>query len=81
MMITVFDGSAGNGQPVPMNWSKRWLGQANIAYQFFKNVKINTELLYSKDNYQDFNGSTYGWKLEPGGNPFKYAESYDGTFT
>jgi outer membrane receptor protein involved in Fe transport len=75
------DGTPGNGQAVPMNWSKRWLGQANIAYQFIKNVKINTELLYSKDDYQDFNSSTYGWKLDPGGNPLKFAESYDGTFT
>ena len=75
------DGTPASGQPVAMDWSKRWLGQANIAYQFIKNVKINTELLYSKDNYQDFNSSTYGWKLEPGGNPFKYAQSYDGTFT
>lgn len=79
------DGSKADGLAVPMNWSKRWLGQANIAYQFFKGLKINTELLYSKDNYQDFNGDnsneTYNFKLEPSGNPFKYAKSYDGTLT
>ncbi|HTX18578.1 MAG TPA: TonB-dependent receptor [Bacteroidota bacterium] len=75
------DGTKGDGHTVAMNWSKRWLGQANIAYQFVKDLKINTELLYSKDNYQDFNSDTYGFKLEPGGNPFKYAQSYDGTLT
>ncbi len=79
------DGSKADGRVVPMNWSKRWLGQANIAYQFFKGLKINTELLYSKENYQDFNGDnsneTYNFKLEPAGNPFKYTKSYDGTLT
>ncbi len=72
------DGSPADGHAVPMNWSKRWLGQANIAYRFIKNLKINTELLYSRDDYQDYDHS---FKWEPGGNPFKYAKSYDGTFT
>jgi len=75
------DGTPGDGHAVAMNWSKRWLAQVNVAYQFVKNLKINTELLYSKDNYQDFNGDTYAFKLDPGGNPFKYAQSYDGTVT
>jgi len=72
------NGTPEDGHAVPMNWSKRWLGQANIAYQFVKNLKINTELLYSKDNYQDYDHS---FKWEPDGNPFKYAQSYDGTVT
>ena len=67
-----------DGHAVAMNWSKRWIGQANIAYQFIKDVKINTEFLYSKDNYQDYDHS---FKWEPGGNPFKFARSYDGTAT
>ena len=61
-----------------MNWSKRWIAQANIAYQFIPGVKINTELLFSKDNYQDYDHS---FKWEPAGNPFKFAKSYDGTVT
>jgi len=72
------DGVPQDGHPVAMNWSKRWLGQANIAYQFVKDLKINTELLYSKDDYQDYDHS---FKWEPDGNPFKYAQSYDGTIT
>ncbi|MHB1687300.1 MAG: TonB-dependent receptor [Ignavibacteriaceae bacterium] len=75
------DGTPADGHAVPMNWSKRWIGQANIAYQLIKDVKINTELLYSRDDYQDFNNDTYPFKWEPGGNPFKYAKSYDGTVT
>jgi len=72
------NGKPQDGSAVAMNWSKKWIGQANIAYQFIKDVKINTEFLYSKDNYQDYDHS---FKWEPGGNPFKFARSYDGTFT
>ena len=71
-------GKPQNGKAVAMNWSRRYIGQANIAYQFIKDVKINTEFLYSKDNYQDYDHS---FKWEPGGNPFKFAKSYDGTIT
>ena len=72
------NGTAADGHPVPMNWSKRWLAQGNIAYQFIEGVKINTEFLFSKDNYQDYDHS---FKWEPGGNPFKFAKSYDGTLS
>jgi outer membrane receptor for ferrienterochelin and colicin len=71
-------GKPADGHAVPMNWSKRRLGQGNIAYQAFQNVKINADVLYSKDNYQDYDHS---FKWEPDGNPFKYAESYNGTVT
>ncbi len=72
------NGTPADGHAVAMNWSKNWMGQANIAYHLTDNIKLNTELLYSKINYQDYD-HTFKW--EPGGNPFKYAESYDGTFT
>jgi outer membrane receptor protein involved in Fe transport len=71
-------GNPQDGHAVAMNWSKRWIGQANIAYQFVKDLKINTEFLYSKDDYQDYD-HTFKW--EPSGNPFKFARSYDGTLT
>ena len=70
------NGTVADGHPVPMNWSKRWLAQGNIAYQFIPGVKINTEFLFSKENYQDYDHS---FKWEPGGNPFKFTKSYDGT--
>jgi|CZKP01.1.fsa_nt_gi outer membrane receptor protein involved in Fe transport len=72
------DGTTADGHPVPMNWHKRTIGQANIAYQFIEGVKINTELLYSKDDYQDYDQP---FKWEPSGIPFKFAKSYDGTVT
>jgi len=75
------DGTPGDGRVVAMNWSKRWLGQGNVVLKPFSNMKINGELLYSKDDYQDFGSNEYGWKLDPGGNPFKFARSYDGTIT
>jgi outer membrane receptor protein involved in Fe transport len=74
------DGTKGDGHAVPMSWSKRMVGQFNIAYQFIKDVKINTELLYSKDDFQDYN-DYHAFKWEPGGQPFKFAKSYDGTLT
>lgn len=70
------DGSKSDGHAVPMNWSRRWLGQANVAYQLFEGIKINTELLYSKENYQDYN---HFFKWNPDGNPLKFANSYNGT--
>src|ERR1035437_4736164 len=72
------NGSTADGHPVPMNWSKRSLAQGNIAYQFIPGVKINTEFLYSKDDYQDYD---HNFKWEPNGNPFKFAKSYDGTLS
>lgn len=72
------DGSAGDGHAVPMSWSKRWLGQANITYQLFQGFKVNTEILYSKENFQDYD---HFFKWNPGGNPFKYSNSYNGTLT
>ncbi len=67
-----------DGSPVPMNWSKRWLGQANLTYNLSKYFRLNLEGLYSKKNYQDYN---HFFKWEPGGNPFKFDNSYNATFT
>jgi outer membrane receptor for ferrienterochelin and colicin len=72
------NGKPVDGHPVPMNWSKRWFAQGNVAYQFIPNVKINTEFLFSKDNYQDYD---HNFKWDPNGNPFKFAKSYDGTLS
>ena len=76
------DGSRGDGHVVPMNWSKEWMGQANIAYNLLKNVKINTEILFSKTNYQDYTKEDdHKFKWDPSGAPTKYDRSYDGTLT
>lgn len=76
------DGSKGDSSIVPMNSSKRWMGQANIAYQLIDNVKINTEILYSKNNFQEVKGEDdWRYKLDPNGLATKYDRSYDGTIT
>ncbi len=72
------DGTQGTGQPVSMDWSKRWLGQINDSYKVTPDFKINIEALYSKDDYQDYN-NFYKWN--PGGNPYKYSTSYNPTIT
>ncbi|MFA3783694.1 TonB-dependent receptor domain-containing protein [Melioribacteraceae bacterium 4301-Me] len=71
-------GQLGDGALVPMNWSKRWIGQSNITYFASTNFKFNLEALYSKENYQDYD---HLFKWEPDGNVFKYSKSYNLTFT
>lgn len=71
-------GQQGDGAFVPMNWHKRWIGQGNLTYWMFQNLKLNGEFLYSKDNYQDYD-HTFKW--DPDGNTFKFSNSYNGAFT
>ncbi|RMD48143.1 MAG: TonB-dependent receptor [Ignavibacteria bacterium] len=67
-----------NGEAVPMNWSKRWLAQANLSFYASKYFKFNLEALYSKRNYQDYN---HFFKWEPDGNNFQFADAYNATLT
>ncbi len=71
-------GQPADGALIPMNWSKRWIGQSNITYHASNQFKFNLEALYSKEDYQDYDHS---FKLEPDGNVFKYSKSYNLTFT
>jgi len=71
-------GQPGDGAYVPMNWHKRWIGQGNLTYWMFQNLKLNGEFLYSKDNYQDYD---HAFKWDPDGNVFKYSNSYNGAFS
>ena len=63
-----------DGEVVPMNWSRRWLGQGKLTYWPTGTIKLNAELLYSKDDYQDYDHS---YKWEPDGNLFKFSNSYN----
>jgi outer membrane receptor protein involved in Fe transport len=71
-------GEEGTGKLTPMNWSKRWIGQANLSYFASSNFKFNLEMLYSKENFRDYN---HGFKWNPEGDVLKYTNSYNGTFT
>jgi outer membrane receptor for ferrienterochelin and colicin len=72
------DGTPADGEVVPMNWSKRYIGQANISYWASQDVKVNGELLYSKENFQDYDHS---FRWVPDGNVEKFTNSYNGTLT
>lgn len=72
------DGTIADGKTTSMNWSKRWIGQGNISFMLIDNLKVNTELLYSKEDYQDYD---HAYKWEPSALPFKFAKSYNGTVT
>lgn len=67
-----------NGEAVPMNWNRRWLGQANLSFVVSKYFKFNLEGLYSKREYQDYN---HFFKWEPDGNNFQFSDSYNTTLT
>ncbi|MDI6765530.1 MAG: TonB-dependent receptor [Bacteroidota bacterium] len=71
-------GREGDRKITAMNWRNNYIGQANIGYQMLSDVKINGEFLYSKEDYQDYDHS---FRYVPDGNVFKYANSYNGTFT
>lgn len=72
------DGSPGNNEVVPMNWSKRWIGQANLSWFASTALKFNVEVLYSKEQFQDYDHS---FKWAPDGNVNKFAEAYNTTFS
>jgi outer membrane receptor for ferrienterochelin and colicin len=71
-------GAKSDSKIVPMNWHKNYMGQANLGLQVLQNLKLNGELLYSKEDYQDYD---HAFRWEPDGNVFKYSNSYNGTFT
>jgi len=72
------DGTPGDKSVVPMNWRKNYYGQGNIAFSPIQELKFNIEGLYSKEDFQDYN---HEYRLNPDGNVFKFAESYNGTGT
>ena len=72
------NGTPGDSSLTPMNWSKRYIGQANISYFASSKFKFNFELLYSKEDYRDYE---HAYKLEPDGDVKKYTNSYNATFT
>jgi len=72
------DGSQGDGKLVPMNYSKRLLGQLNLSFFPSSSIKMNAELLYSTNNYKDYN---HFFKLNPDGDVKKFNKSYNATFT
>ena len=72
------DGSKGDGAVVPMNWHKNYYGQGNFGYSPVKEIKLNVEGLYSKEDYQDQN-QEYRWN--PDGDVRKHSESFNATGT
>jgi outer membrane receptor protein involved in Fe transport len=72
------DGTEGDGQVRPMNWSKNLYGQGNISVSPVQEVKILFEGLYSDVEYQDYNHE-YRWN--PDGDVRKYSRSYNLTGT
>ncbi len=63
-----------DGAVTAMNWRKKYTGQAKLTYWPANTVKVNAELLYSKQDYQDYDHS---YKWEPDGNLFKFSTSYN----
>ncbi|MCF8241996.1 MAG: TonB-dependent receptor [Melioribacteraceae bacterium] len=72
------DGSPGDGEVVPMDWSKRIMSQANISWNVSSAFKFNLEGLYSKEDYQNYN---HGFRWNPDGDVTRYSEALNTTFT
>ncbi|MGK9475580.1 TonB-dependent receptor [Melioribacter sp. OK-6-Me] len=72
------DGTTGDGELVPMNWNKRFLGQLNLSLWATSAIKMNAELLYSTEDFRDYN---HFFKLNPDGDVNKFSDSYNATFT
>lgn len=72
------DGTEGDGEAVPMNWSTNTFGQGNISISPIQELKILLEGLYSNVEYSDYNHE-YRWN--PDGDVNKYARSYNLTAT
>lgn len=71
-------GDSADGALTPMNWSKRWIGQANLSYYASSDFKFNAEVLYSKEDYRDYE---HFYKWNPDGDVNKHSRSYNATFT
>lgn len=76
------NGTPGDGAFVPMDWSKRYLGQANLSYWLTKGIKLNGEALYSKEDFADYDTEDHHrYKLVPDGDVTKHSNSYNTTLT
>jgi len=71
-------GAPGDSSLVPMNWNKRWIGQGNLSFYASSKLKFNAELLYSKEDYRNYN---HAFKLNPDGDVTDFTHSYNATFT
>ena len=71
-------GDSLDGKAVPMNWSKRYIGQANISFLVSNAIKFNFEGLYSKEDYKDYN---HEYKYIPNSDVTKHFDAYNTTLT
>lgn len=71
-------GEPGSGEYVSMNWSKRFMGLANVSIFPIQGIKFNLEGLYSNINYRDY---SHDFKYNPTGDVEKFSNSLSTTFT
>ncbi|MBD3223244.1 MAG: TonB-dependent receptor plug domain-containing protein, partial [Caldithrix sp.] len=68
-------GQPGDSAVVPMDWSERITGHGKLTYRMTDNIKLNAELLASRNDFQDY-GHDYRWN--PDGDVNKFSRSYTG---
>lgn len=71
-------GALGDNALVPMNYSRRTTGIANLTIFPFSGIKLNFEGLYADSKFRDYN---HAFKLNPDGDVTKFNNSFTGTFT
>ncbi len=62
--------------PVPMNDSRRYSGQAKVTYQLTGTTKLSLSGLFSDINYRDYNQDYF---FVPDGDVRKYDKGYEGS--
>jgi outer membrane receptor for ferrienterochelin and colicin len=72
------DGSLGDFEYVPMDYSKRLMGIFNVSWTASSQFKFNLEGLYSNEEYKDYN---HDYKLNPDGDLTKFNDALTTTFT
>ncbi|MCX7875103.1 MAG: TonB-dependent receptor [Melioribacteraceae bacterium] len=72
------DGTPADGKLTAMNWNKRLIGQANLAWLLAGAIKLNAEVLFSNEKFRDY---SHFFKWNPDGDVKKFANSYNATFT
>ncbi len=62
---------------VPMDWSERTTGLANLTFQATPTLKFNIEGRFSTEDFRDYN---HDFRLNPDGDVSKFNDSYNGSF-
>ena len=72
----------GDGEAVPMNWSRLFIGQANLTYTLSPSFKFNAELLFSDEDFEEYDEENdHTFKFNPDGHKDKFFNNLTAAFS